>query len=198
MSEEREHSKTTRKHLEKPRNELRRKERAMSDETWLQDLLQRGAFGTLATSYRDQPFLTPLLFVYKEEEKSVFFHGAKVGRIRANIENNPNVCFNVSEFGQILPAEMAVDFSLEYNSVTVFGKAAVVIDPVKAEAVLQLLMDKYAPQLKVGQDYIPARPEDLKRTAVYQIKIEEWSGKRHDKEDYENPYDYPSPPIIQS
>jgi nitroimidazol reductase NimA-like FMN-containing flavoprotein (pyridoxamine 5'-phosphate oxidase superfamily) len=198
MSDDATFSKTTRKYLEKPRSEVRRQEHAVTDEAWLKGLLERGAFGTLATSYQDQPFLTPLLYVFKDDEKSVFFHGAKVGRMRANIETNPNVCFNVSEFGQMLAAEMAVNFNVEYNSVTIFGRATAVIDPLKEETVLQLLMDKYAPHLKPGQDYIPARPEDLKRTTVYQIVIEEWSGKRQLKDKYENPYDYPYPPLLRS
>jgi nitroimidazol reductase NimA-like FMN-containing flavoprotein (pyridoxamine 5'-phosphate oxidase superfamily) len=196
MSDDTDLSKTTRKHLEKPRSEVRRAEYAVTDEAWLKALLQRGAFGTLATSYRDQPFLTPLLYLYQADEHCIYFHGATVGRMRANITANPRVCFNVSEFGQILPAEKAANFNVEYNSVTVFGRAAVVSDPLKEEAVLQSLMDKYAPHLKPDQDYIPARAEDLKRTAVFRIIIEEWSGKRQLKDGYPNAYDYPYPPLV--
>ena len=196
MSNDPEFSKIVKKHLEKPRAEVRRTQDAVTDEAWLKALLKRGAFGMLGTSYQDQPFITPLLFVYIEEEHSLYFHGAQVGRMCANIEANPRVVFNVSEFGQILPADKAVNFNVEYRSVTVFGRASVVSDPHKAEAVLQILMDKYAPQLKPGEDYLPTQPEDLKRTAVFQIDIEEWSGKQQTPENYSGAYDYPYPPLI--
>ncbi len=198
MSENRSLPKNTRKHLEKPRSELRRADHGVTDQAWIKALLQRGAYGTLATSHQDQPFITPLSYVYQADERRLFFHGAQVGRLRANIAVNPRVCFNVTEFGQILLAAKAGNFNIEYNSVTVFGRAEPVTNPAKAEAVLQMLMDKYAPLLVAGQDYSPARPEDLQRTAVYQITIEEWSGKRQLNDDNAQPYDYPHPPLIQN
>lgn len=196
MSDNAELSKNVQKHLNKARSEIRRKEDAVSDEAWLKALLTRGAFGTLGTSYQDQPFVTPVLYVYIPEEHKLYIHGAQVGRMRANVEANPKVVFNVSEFGQILPADKAVSFNVEYHSVTVFGAASVVRDSQKAEAVLQSLMDKYAPHLRAGKDYIPTQPEDLKRTAVFQIDIEEWSGKQQRKDDMSDAYDYPYPPLI--
>ncbi len=196
MSEPSGMSKNVRKHLDKPRAEVRRTEDAVTDDSWLRALLVRGAYGTLGTSFNDQPFVTPVLYVYLPEEHRLYIHGAQVGRMRANVENNPRVVFNVSEFGQVLPAEKAVNFNVEYRSVTVFGSAAVLDDQDKAEAVLQSLMDKYAPQLKPGVDYIPTRLEDLKRTAVIQIDIEEWSGKQQTSDEYTGAYDYPHPPLI--
>lgn len=198
MSNDSEVSKRVHKHLEKPRAEVRRKEDAVTDEAWLEALLIRGAFGTLGTSYQDQPFVTPVLYVYIPQDHKLYIHGAQVGRMRANIESNPKVVFNVSEFGQILPAEKAVSFNVEYRSMTVFGTASVVHDPQKAEAVLQFLMDKYAPHLKPGKDYIPTQPEDLKRTAVIQIDIDEWSGKQQLNDEHPDAYDYPHPPLIPS
>jgi nitroimidazol reductase NimA-like FMN-containing flavoprotein (pyridoxamine 5'-phosphate oxidase superfamily) len=59
-----------------------------------------------------------------------------------------------------------------------FGTAVYVTDPVEAEHGLQLLLDKYAPHLQPERDYRPIMPEELKRTAVYRINIESWSGKQ--------------------
>ena len=54
-------------------------------------------------------------------------------------------------------------------------------DEEKARA-LQLLLDKYAPQLKPDRDYRPANQEELDRTSVFRIEIESWSGKKNEKE----------------
>ncbi len=42
----------------------------------------------------------------------------------------------------------------------------------------QLLLDKYAPHLRPGVHYRPTTDDELKRTAVYRLAIESWSGKR--------------------
>jgi len=186
------------KHVNKPRHEIRRKEYAVTDEAWFKSLLTRSVYGTLATTHESQPFLTPILFLYVEEEHAIYFHGARVGRLRANFEMNPNVCFNVTEVGRILPYEKAVNFNIEYNSVTVFGRAEAVDDKGEVERVLQRIMDKYAPHLKPDVDYIPAQPEDIDRTLVGKITIEDWTGKRQsDDGESINPYYYDPLPIIR-
>jgi hypothetical protein len=50
--------------------------------------------------------------------------------------------------------------------------------PTAATEALQKLLDKYFPHLQPGRDYRPIIDEELKRTAVYQIEIEQWSGKQ--------------------
>ena len=42
---------------------------------------------------------------------------------------------------------------------------------------LQMLLDKYAPELRPGRDYRAITEGELKRTSVYRIDIEEWTGK---------------------
>src|SRR5690606_1102922 len=97
---------------------------------------------------------------------------------RANVESDERVCFSVSEMGRLLPAPVALDFSVEYAGVVVFGRATVVTDRAEAERALQLLLDKYFPHLRPGRDYRPITPSELARTTVYRIQIEQWSGKK--------------------
>jgi nitroimidazol reductase NimA-like FMN-containing flavoprotein (pyridoxamine 5'-phosphate oxidase superfamily) len=80
--------------------------------------------------------------------------------------------------GRLLPADTALEFSVEYASVVIFGVGALVSDYEQAGTALQLLLDKYAPHLRPGEHYRPITIEELKRTAVYRISIEQWSGKR--------------------
>lgn len=162
----------------KARHEIRRADRVISDQGWIKDLLTRSAYGVLGTYLDGQSFLTPLLYVYIEEDDALYYHGAQVGRMRANTALNPNASFNVAEIGRMLPDQHAAEFSVEYNSVTVFGAVTALEDAQDAARVLQRLMDKYAPHLKPGTDYTASRPEDIKRTAVYKLAIEDWSGKQ--------------------
>jgi hypothetical protein len=107
---------------------------------------------------------------------------ASLGRTRSNLEMNDAVCFNVSEMGRLLPADTALEFSVEYASVTVFGKGAIVQDRAEAVRALQLLLDRYFPRHQPGRDYRPITDDELDLTSVYRIAIEEWSGKRKEVE----------------
>ena len=47
----------------------------------------------------------------------------------------------------------------------------------EAEGALRLLLGKYFPHLRYGEDYEGISPYDLKRTAVFRLEVEAWSGK---------------------
>jgi uncharacterized protein len=161
-----------------PRSQVRRRDRAVSDEGWIRDLLRRAPFGTLATVQGGQPFVNMNIFVYDEGENALYLHTARAGRTRDNVGAEELVCFGVGEMGRLLPAPTAMHFSVEYAGVVVFGRARVVADEAEAARALQQLLDKYAPHLRPGRDYRPIQPEELAVTSVYRIEIDEWSGKQ--------------------
>jgi nitroimidazol reductase NimA-like FMN-containing flavoprotein (pyridoxamine 5'-phosphate oxidase superfamily) len=169
-----------------PRAQVLRSDRAVNDEDWIKALLQRAPIGILATVHDGQPFLNSNIFLYDEAEHAIYMHTARMGRTRANIEVEEQVCFNVYEMGRLLPADTALNFSVEYASVVIFGTATKISDEKEATDALHLLLRKYAPHLQVGQDYRAVVPEELVRTSVYRIAIEEWSGKKK-----EAPADFP-------
>jgi hypothetical protein len=160
------------------RTATRRPDRAVTDEAWIRSLLQRAPVGTLATVLDAQPFLNMNLFVYDDASHSIYLHTARQGRTRSNLEQDARVCFSVAEMGRLLPADTALEFSVEYASVVVFGRGEIVADKKEVRRALQLLLDKYAPHLRPGRDYRPITDDELARTAVFRVRIVEWSGKR--------------------
>jgi nitroimidazol reductase NimA-like FMN-containing flavoprotein (pyridoxamine 5'-phosphate oxidase superfamily) len=134
--------------------------------------------GTLATARDGQPFINMNLFVYDEPTHVIYLHTARAGRTLANVGAEERVCFGAAEMGRLLPASTALNFSVEYAGVVVFGRARVVEDETEAGRALQLLLDKYAPHLRPGRDYRTIQAEELAVTAVYRIEIDEWSGKQ--------------------
>lgn len=157
---------------------IRRKERAVIDETWIRDFLQRAPFGVMATVHEGRPFTVARNFAYDKENHAIYMHGAKKGRTYSNIQANDRVCLNVSEMGRLLPAERAVNFGVEYASVVIFGRASLVTDATEARHGLQLLLDKHFAHLRPDRDYEPVAEADLKVTAVFRIDIDGWSGKQ--------------------
>ncbi len=161
----------------RPPNEMRRADRAVEDETWLHALMRRVPVGTLATLSSDQPFQNINLFVHDPATKRIYLHTAHVGRTRTNLEAGPKVCFSVHEMGRLLPADEALEFSVEYASAIVFGEARIVEAQREARHALQLLLDRYAPHLRPERDYRPITDAELRRTTVIALEIERWSGK---------------------
>ena len=152
------------------------------DDNWIRAFLQRGQIAHIATFWEGQPFVTPSTYFYDETHHRLIFHSNISGRIRTNIEHNPQVCAEVSELGRFLPSNVALEFSLQFRSVIVFGKASILQDKEEQREVLHKLIAKYFNKMQLGLDYRPATEPELKRTSVYEIKIESWSGKENWKD----------------
>lgn len=161
-----------------PMTKVRRKDREVTDEAWIKDFLYRSPYGVLGTTDSDQPFVNSKLFVYDEVTKAIYLHGASQGRTPGNIRANDRVCFTVSEMGRLLPADEACEFSVEYASVVVFGRAQILCDPDDMIYGLQLLLDKYFPNHLPGNHYPTLDSKQVSGTAVYRIAIESWSAKQ--------------------
>lgn len=169
------------------------------DEDWIEGMLERAAVGTLATVYGGEPFLNINLFVFDRTERVLYLHSAHSGRTNSNIKREERVCFGVHELGRLLPAKTALDMSVEYASVIVFGRAHRLTDTAQAKLALELLLAKYFYHLRAGHDYRPITSHELARTAVYRIEIDEWSGKREQAAvDFPDAFDYRAAPATRA
>lgn len=152
------------------------------DEEWIRAFLREAKVGHIASAQDAQPFINPTTFWFDEEHHQIIFHSNVAGRMRSNIENNRRVCFETSELGKLLPANVALEFSLQFRSVIVFGTARLITDPEEARRVLYGLIHKYFPAMTAGEEFREITDKELKRTSVYAIRIEAWSGKENWKD----------------
>jgi nitroimidazol reductase NimA-like FMN-containing flavoprotein (pyridoxamine 5'-phosphate oxidase superfamily) len=178
------------------RSRLRRRDRG-KDEAWVRAFLRQAPWGYLATvGEGGQPYLNSNLFVYDEERHCIYLHTHRTGRTRDNVDGADRVAFSAAAMGRLLPAPEALEFSVEYCGVNVFGTGRVVDDADEARHALQALLDKYAPHLRPGRDYRPTTDDELKQTAVYRVEIETWSGKQKEVEaDFPGAFDLPVLPV---
>ncbi len=152
------------------------------DDDWIRAFLRQAKVGHIATARDGQPFLNPSTFWYDEANHQIVFHSNLAGRVRSNIESNPKVCLEASELGKLLPSNIALEFSLQYRSVIVFGTARILEDPIEKRAALYGLIHKYFPAMTAGKEYREITDKELARTSVYAIVIESWSGKENWKD----------------
>jgi nitroimidazol reductase NimA-like FMN-containing flavoprotein (pyridoxamine 5'-phosphate oxidase superfamily) len=151
-------------------------DRSMSEE-WIREFLHRAGACVFVTVRNGRPLPIPLNYVYDPAREAIYVHKGKRGSTLDALGEGGPVTLTAFEMGRILPASQASEFGVEYASVVVFGQGSVVEDPVESEAALVLIMEKYAPHLKAGEDYLPVSPDEVRMTAVLRVDIESWSGK---------------------
>lgn len=158
-------------------NKVRRHDREIKDTEWIVAFLQRAEYGVLATCKDGQPFTVARNFSYDPEKHVIYFHGARKGRTFENVAEGALANLNVSEMGEWILADRAMNFGVEYKGVVVFGRLSIVEDIKEAKHGLQLLMDKHFPELRPDVDYESTTDDDLQVTAVLRLDIDSWSGK---------------------
>jgi len=147
---------------------MRRKDKAMQDGDII-GLLQNGEYGVLSTvDGNDQPYGVPLNYVLMNN--CIYFHCALEGHKLDNLALNHKVSFCVVGRTNLLPAE----FSTEFESVIVFGRASVIEGEERYQA-LNALIEKYSPDfVSEGGVYIEKFDS---RTRVVKIEIKRMTGK---------------------
>ena len=164
------------------------------DEPWIREFLQRSEIGHLAHNRGSQPFVTPTNFWFDEVHHRIIFHSNIAGRLRDNLEHNPRVCLEASEYGRFLPANTALEVSLQYRSVMVYGAVKILQSEDEKRTALYSLLKKYFPKLTPGKEYRPITEQELARTTVYTLEIESWSGKENWNEQADELPDWPPLP----
>ncbi len=169
-----------------------RKPQYTRGDAWIRAFLHRGHIAHIATVWDQQPFVTPTNYYYDEPGHRLIFHSNVAGRLRANIDRNPRLCAEVSEMGRYLPSNVALEFGVQFRSVMVFGTARLVADIEDQRRMLHLLIEKYFSPMELGKDYRPVTDQELKRTAVYGLMIESWSGKENWKDQADQSDEWPA------
>ena len=175
-------------YLRRPRTLVRRRDRGLTDDLWIDRYLSMAAVGHLAICWEGEPLLHSNIFWFDGDSR-VYFHTAGVGKFRAIVDAVSDVrgCFSITELGRLLPAGTPLDFSTEYASVQAYGTLRLVTERAAKQIALEGLMTKYAPHLEPGVDYRPMPVEDVDQTSVFCFEIEERVGKHNVKPD-----DYPA------
>ncbi len=169
-----------------------RKPQYTRGDSWIRAFLHRGHVAHIATVSDGQPFVTPTNYYFDEPGHRLIFHSNITGRLRSNIEQHPRVCAEVSEIGRYLPSNVALEFGVQFRSVMVFGHAHLLDDREEQRRMLHLLIAKYFSPMELGSDYRPVTDQELKRTTVYELRIDSWSGKENWKDEADQSDEWPA------
>ncbi len=123
--------------------------------------------------FNEYPVVIPT--IYGRKEDIVYFHGASVSRMLVTLEKGVKISINVTQTDGIVLARSAFHHSLNYHSVTVFGKAELVTDAQERLEALKIVSDQIIPG-RWEEVRLPNEKE-LKATKVLKLSLNEASAK---------------------
>ncbi|MFZ2869062.1 pyridoxamine 5'-phosphate oxidase family protein [Zavarzinia sp.] len=116
-----------------------------------------------------QPFVLPTAVARIGD--TLIIHGSAISRMMKTLAEGVPVCLSVTHVDGVVLAKSAFHHSMNYRSVTVFGRARMIEDPAAKEAALRALTDHLAP----GRwDLLrPVTAKEVKATTVLEIPLVE-------------------------
>jgi len=163
--------------------------RGSYDRNVVHQILDEGLICHLGFVVDGQPFVIPTIYVRVGE--TIYVHGSPASRMLRTLEKGVPACVTVTHVDGLVLARSAFHHSMNYRSVVVLGTATVVDEPDQKNDVLHALTD----HLIRGrwEEIRHPTPDELRRTLVLAIPIEEASAKIRigppldDEEDYALP-----------
>lgn len=163
--------------------------RGFYDKDTIHAILDSDFVCQIAFVHGDYPVIIPT--IYGRKEDVLYIHGATVSRMLIDLEEGIPISINVTNTKGIVLARSAFHHSLNYESVTVFGKAVLVeAEPERMQA-LKIISDQVLPD-RWEEVRLPNEKE-MKATKILKIEISEASAKirtgppKDEKADYELP-----------
>jgi nitroimidazol reductase NimA-like FMN-containing flavoprotein (pyridoxamine 5'-phosphate oxidase superfamily) len=149
---------------------MRRRDKEIIERSAIEGIIKRSKACRLAMIHGDKPYIVPLCFGYRDNV--LYFHGSLNGHKIDLIRKNPNVCFEFDLITEPIEGESACSWSMKYQSVVGFGKAAFLEHMDDKIEALNIIMSQYS-------DRAHRFPENkLEATAVFKVEIESMTGKQ--------------------
>ena len=155
------------------------------DQETIYKILDASQICHVAFVHNGYPVSIPTIFGRSDDK--LYLHGASTSRMMVDLEKGIDISISVAHVDGLVLARSAFHHSMNYRSVVVFGKASLVKDEDKNEA-LKVISEHLLPG-RWEEVRVPTVKE-LKATTVLEIAIDEASAKIRtggpidDKEDY--------------
>ena len=151
-------------------------ERAAPDEAV--NILSAGLVAHVGIVEDGSPVVIPMSYHYDAARPDrMYLHGSIRSRLLNHLSDNALVCVSVSITDGLVYSRKAMNHSMNYRSVVLFGRSREVADEAERCRLFDAMVQRYFPGRMSGQDYRKPPPQDLSVTALVEVTIEEWNGK---------------------
>lgn len=151
--------------------QLRKK--AKYDKNSVHKILDAGLVAHVAFNQLDGPVVVPM--IYGRKDDTIYLHGARKARIIRLLENTNRASLNVTLVDGIVFARSTFNSSMNYRSVTIFGKPNIINDNDKKLLAMKIIGEHSMPGRwsEVRESHL----NEIKMTGVIELKIEDASAK---------------------
>ncbi len=120
----------------------------------------------------NMPYVLPFNFGY--ENKTIYFHGAKMGKKIDILKKNPNVCiaFSTDNVLQFQNENVGCSYSMKFRSVVACGKAEFIGNFEEKTRVLNIVMKKYA-----NRDNFTFNTPAVNNIEIFKVEVTSVTGK---------------------
>ncbi len=161
-------------------------QRGAFDRETINQILDEGFICHVGFVVNGQPFVIPT--GYARAGEKLYIHGSQASRMLRTLEQGIQVCLTVTLVDGLVLARSAFHHSMNYRSVVVFGRAAVIDDREEKLAALRELSEHMIPGR--WDDVRLPNERELQLTTVLSLPLDEASAKIRsgppldDEEDY--------------
>jgi uncharacterized protein len=153
---------------------VRESHRGVYDRETVYKILDEGFLCHVGFVADGQPFVIPTS--YGRKDANLYIHGSAASRMLRNLQKEGSqVCITVTLLDGLVLARSVFNHSMNYRSVVVLGKAALVEDPAEKLAALRILSEHILPGR--WDDSRQPNERELKQTSVLHVPIDEFSAK---------------------
>ena len=151
-------------------------ERAVPDEA--AEILRNGLVAHVGFIEDGLPYVIPLSYHYDDQNpERIYLHGSIRSRVMELLATGSPVCVTVTLTDGLVYSRKAMNHSMNYRSVVLFGTARELTDHDEKFALFDQMVQRYFPDRILERDYNPPPAADLGVTSLVEVQIEEWNAK---------------------
>ncbi len=153
---------------------MRRSDREITDVKLIEAFIAKEQIMRIAFYDNGEIYIVPVNYGYTNDsgQYAFYFHGAKAGRKYELSKESPNIGFEIDGNYELLEADIACDFSANFQSVVGTGKISIVEDREEKLKGLNALMRQTS-----GKAEWQYSEEMMNAVAVYKLDVNEISCK---------------------
>jgi nitroimidazol reductase NimA-like FMN-containing flavoprotein (pyridoxamine 5'-phosphate oxidase superfamily) len=152
---------------------VRESDRGVYDRESLNRILDEAFLCHVGFAVDGQPFVIPTS--YGRDVDTLYIHGSAASRMLRSLDKGIPVCITVTLLDGLVLARSVFNHSMNYRSVVILGRAALVSEPEEKLKALRILSEHIIPSR--WDDSRQPNERELKATSVLRVPIDEFSAK---------------------
>jgi len=149
---------------------MRRQDKEITDQKELDEIIKKAQVCRLAVSYEAMAYIIPMSFGYAK--RVLYFHSAQEGLKLLILRENPKACFEVEIDTQVVPSELACDWTMRYQSVIGFGEVEFIEELENKREAMKIIMQQYTDEVKLIED------SALSKVTLFKLNVSSMAGKK--------------------